>query len=55
MLKVVTATDAIRLALEGGDSELTITVVPVILSTTPKAGRPDDILKFSYAQIVTYL
>jgi hypothetical protein len=55
MLKVVTATDAIHLALEGGDSELTITVVPVILSTTPKAGRPDDVLKFSYAQIVTYL
>jgi tyrosinase len=53
-LKVVTATEAIGAALSSGASEVTITIVPVILSTTPRAGRPDDVLKFSHAQIVTY-
>jgi hypothetical protein len=54
-LKIVTATDALRTALAASEQEVTITVVPVILSTTPKAGRPDDVLKFTHAQIVTYL
>jgi hypothetical protein len=53
-LKIVTATEALRSALAGDRQEVTITVVPVILSTTPKAGRPDDVLKFTHAQIVTY-
>lgn len=53
-LKIVTATDALRSALAANAEEVTITVVPVIVSTTPKAGRPDDVLKFSHAQIVTY-
>lgn len=53
-LKIVTATDALRSALAADSQELTITVVPVIFSTTPKAGRPDDVLKFTHAQIVTY-
>jgi tyrosinase len=54
-LKIVTATDALRSALAANAEEVTITVVPVIVSTTPKAGRPDDVLKFTHAQIVTYL
>jgi hypothetical protein len=53
-LKIVTATDALRNALAANEPEMTITVVPVILSTTPKAGRPDDVVKFTHAQIVTY-
>ncbi|MGH2884510.1 MAG: hypothetical protein ACRDPA_17735 [Solirubrobacteraceae bacterium] len=53
-LKIVTATDALRHALAASEPEVTITVVPVILSTTPKAGRPDDLVKFTHAQIVTY-
>jgi hypothetical protein len=28
--------------------------VPVIMSTTPAVGRPDDVLKFEYVRIVTY-
>lgn len=53
-LKIVTATETLRSALAADVQELTITVVPVIFSTTPKAGRPDDVLKFAHAQIVTY-
>lgn len=53
-LKVVTATEALRGALATDHDEMTITIVPVILSTTPKSGRPVDVLKFTYAQIVTY-
>jgi tyrosinase len=53
-LKIVTATDALRNALAENDQELTITVVPLILSTTPKVGRPDDVVMFTRAQIVTY-
>jgi hypothetical protein len=53
-LKIVTATSALRTALAENDEEITITVVPVILSTTPKAGRPDDVVLFDHAQVVTY-
>lgn len=53
-LKIVTATDALRNALAEDDQEMTITVVPLILSTTPKVGRPDDVVMFTHAQIVTY-
>ncbi len=56
--KAVIATDAIRRALErvaGLDTkELTVTVVPVILSTTPRVGRPDDLVKYDQVEIITY-
>ena len=54
VLKIVTATDALRSALTDERHDITITVVPVILSTTPKAGRPEDVVAFAHAQIVTY-
>lgn len=56
--KTVIATDAIRRAFEGlegaNTTELTVTVVPVILSTTPRVGRPDDLVKYDQVQIITY-
>jgi hypothetical protein len=56
--KAVIATDAIRRALEGAAGEnakeLTVTVVPVILSTTPRVGRPDALVKYDQVQIITY-
>ena len=51
--KVVIATEAVRRAI-GAGADITITVVPVILSTTPKAGRPDDLVSFDHVRIVTY-
>jgi hypothetical protein len=51
--KVVIATDPIRHALAEA-SELTVTVVPIILSTSPRVGRPDDIIKYEQVRIVTY-
>lgn len=51
--KVVIATDPIRQALAEA-SELTVTVVPIILSTSPRVGRPDDIIKYEQVRIVTY-
>lgn len=51
--KIITATDAIRRALQAGD-EIRVTIVPVIMSTTPAVGRPDDVLKFEHVRIVTY-
>jgi hypothetical protein len=51
--KIVPATDAVRRALQAGD-EITVTIVPVILSTTPAVGRPDDVLKFDHVRVVTY-
>ncbi len=56
--KAVIATDAVRRALESAASadhaELTVTVVPVVLSTTPRVGRPDDLVKYDQVQIITY-
>jgi tyrosinase len=51
--KIITATDAIRRALQSSD-EIRITFVPVIMSTTPAVGRPDDVLKFDQVRIITY-
>jgi tyrosinase len=50
--KVVIASDAVRQAMGAGD-EVTITVVPVILSLNDRSGT-DDVLKFEKAIIVTY-
>jgi hypothetical protein len=35
-------------------NEITVTLVPMILSTTPRVGRPDDVIKFDTIRIVTY-
>ncbi len=51
--KIVVATDAVRRALDAGGS-LSVTVVPVIMSTTPQVGRPDDVLRYEQLRIVTY-
>jgi hypothetical protein len=52
--KLVVATEAVRRALAGDASELTVTVVPVILSTTPSVGRPEDVVQYERVRIVTY-
>jgi hypothetical protein len=51
--KIVVATDAVRRAIAAGE-EITVTVVPVILSTNRYAGRPDDLVKYDHIRIVTY-
>jgi hypothetical protein len=51
--KIVPATDALRRAIRAGN-DITVTVVPVILSTTPAVGRPDDLVTFDHVRIVTY-
>jgi hypothetical protein len=56
--KALIATAAVRRALDalaGRDrSQLTITVVPVVLSTTTRVGRPDDLVSYDRVQIITY-
>ena len=39
--------------MQAGD-DIRVTIVPVIMSTTPAVGRPDDVLKFEHVVIVTY-
>jgi hypothetical protein len=51
--KIVVATDAVRRALEAGGT-LKVTVVPIIMSTTPQIGRPEDLLKYEHVRIATY-
>jgi tyrosinase len=51
--KVVDATVPIRRALEAGGA-LTVTVVPVIWSTTPHVGLPEDLVIYDEVRIVTY-
>ena len=51
--KVVIATDAVRRAIQASNV-ITVTLVPIILSTTPRIGRPDDVIKFDTIRIVTY-
>lgn len=51
--KIVVATDAIRHAVAAAD-ELTVTVVPVILSTTPHVGRPENPVRYEHVTIVAY-
>ncbi len=55
--KIVVATDAVRRAIEAAEQAggtIDVTVVPVILSTTPQIGRPDDVLTYEHVRIVTY-
>jgi tyrosinase len=51
--KVVIATDAIRRAAAAGPT-MTITVVPVILSTTEKVPEDETIPKFQLVSVITY-
>jgi tyrosinase len=51
--KTVIATDAVRRAIEGA-KQITVTVVPVILSSTHHVGQPDDVVKFDSIRLVTY-
>jgi hypothetical protein len=52
-VKVVIATEALRAALGGSRDAITVAVVPVVTSLTPKTS-PDDVLSFSQLRIVTY-
>jgi tyrosinase len=52
-LKVVIATDAVRRANDAAD-EITVTVVPVLLSTNANVGTPDDLVYYEHVRIVTY-
>ncbi|MGO9462973.1 MAG: hypothetical protein ACLQVF_02255 [Isosphaeraceae bacterium] len=52
-LKVVMATDALRRAKGGADS-ITVTVVPILLSTNAAVGRPEDLVHYEQVRIVTY-
>ncbi|HWH12940.1 MAG TPA: hypothetical protein VG165_17600 [Solirubrobacteraceae bacterium] len=51
--KVVIATDAIRRAAHAGPT-MTITVVPVILSTTDKVPADETIPKFQLVSVIAY-
>jgi hypothetical protein len=52
--KVVIATDALRAAVNKG-STLTVTVVPVVLSTTDKVPEDEAIPTFQWVSVITYL
>jgi hypothetical protein len=52
-LKVVIATGAVRQAMIGAET-ITVTVVPVLLSTNNAVGTPDDLVHFEEVRIVTY-
>ncbi|MDQ6804528.1 MAG: hypothetical protein M3065_06085 [Actinomycetota bacterium] len=51
--KVVIATDAVRLAVAAGKT-LTVTVVPVVLSTTDKVPEDETIPNFESVSVITY-
>jgi hypothetical protein len=51
--KVVIATEAVRRAVADG-GPLTVTVVPVVRSVTPKAPAREDVLRFGAVRVVTY-
>lgn len=51
--KVVNATDAIRAATQAG-STMTITVVPIVLSTTEKVPEDEELPKFELVSVITY-
>ena len=51
--KVVIATDAIRQAAEAGPT-MSITVVPVILSTTDQVAEDEQVPKFQLVSVITY-
>lgn len=52
-LKVVIATEALRRARDGAES-ITVTVVPILLSTNAAVGDPDDLVHYGQVRIVTY-
>jgi hypothetical protein len=52
-LKTVIATPVVRKVL-ADSSQVTVTVVPIILGTNPSLGRPDDIIKYEQVRITTY-
>jgi tyrosinase len=52
-LKVVIATEAIRRAKDGAD-QITVTVVPILLSTNDAVGEPDELVHYEQIRIVTY-
>jgi hypothetical protein len=52
-LKVVIATGAVRRAKDGADT-ITVTVVPLILSTNSTVGTPEDLVYYEEVRIVTY-
>lgn len=52
-LKTVIATPALRKVLTQAP-QITVTVVPVILGTSPRLGRPDDVIKYEQVRIITY-
>jgi tyrosinase len=52
-LKVVIATEAIRRA-KGGADQITITVVPILLSTNDAVGEPEELVHYEQVRIVTY-
>lgn len=52
--KVVTATDVIRKAAAAGPT-MTITVVPVVLSTTDKVPQDEQLPNFQAVSVITYL
>jgi len=51
--KVVIATDAIRIAMAAGGA-LTVTVVPVVLSTTGKVPDDEAIPEFQSVSVIAY-
>lgn len=51
--KVVIATDAIRRAADAGES-LTVTVVPILMSTTDQVLESETIPQFESVGVVTY-
>lgn len=51
--KVVIATDAISGAVKGGRS-LTVTVVPVVMSTTDKVSADEVVPSFTSVSVITY-
>ena len=51
--KVVIATDAVRRATQVG-STLTVTIVPVVLSTTEMVPEDEEIPKFEFISVITY-
>lgn len=51
--KVVIATDAIRKAVDDGPT-MTVTVVPVVLSTTDMVPEDEELPKFELMSVITY-
>lgn len=51
--KVVVATEAIRRAAAAGPT-MTLTVVPVITSTTDNVPEDEEVLKFEVVSVITY-